>query len=734
MKYLCLIYILFFAFIQPIYAQNNPRLDLLISQLEISEPKLYDSLLTQIDREQALLPFGEAIKYANKVIKVAETLPYPYAIPQAYRNLSAVYVQNKEEALALDYDFQALQLADKYENRYEVARCIDRIAQLYDNQGNTVLALEYELSAADVFQELKYMVETAHSFYQIAEIHQKVGSFDRAVEYYEKAIEIGADSLNAHTQALYFKKTGLAQEKLENYQNALQYLYRSLQIAEKMKDNRLIGEVNGLLGLVFKKQGNQTIALRYMEGALKISTQAQDWQNVSKMLNYLGEIHGSMGNYVTSQNYYDQALATISSSNLYDELEETFKGLSNLNLKMRNFEKAYQYQSHFIAVKDSLLRKKDALKLAKIQASFDFEKKQAQIETLMQDNAVSGETIRIQNIVNWTIGGALGVVLLMAFALFRSNAEKKKVNQRLQEQNDEIYQQKNEISLQRDELEEKGIEISAALEAVDNSNKRLTHSLNYAKHIQSSIFPTSEKMSASLTDHFIFFKPKDIVSGDFYWFFSQSHRSILAAIDCTGHGVPGAFISMIGNDLMNEIVILKGFSEPDQILNELHKSIRATLRQKETSNRDGMDMSLCVIHQTPKNMENVFGKPRIEFAGAKNPIIYIQENEVFEIKGNKMPIGGDQREDERIFTKHTIILEKPTTLYLFSDGFQDQFGGEQGRKYTPKRFYALLQEIHEKPMQTQCQILESTLENWRKADPSNSQKQIDDIMVIGVKV
>lgn len=327
--------------------------------------------------------------------------------------------------------------------------------------------------------------------------------------------------------------------------------------------------------------------------------------------------------------------------------------------------------------------------------------------------------------------------------------------QALEKENNRVYQLLNdvrdEVEMQKTILEKQSIaiqhhgekllsankeihatyeEITMQKKIIERKNKDTIDSILYAQHIQNAMLPEVSKITKALPESFIFFKPRDIVSGDFYWFNSKSHRTIISAIDCTGHGVPGAFLSMIGNELLNKIVILKGMSEPDKILTQLHLEMRNTLKQKENENEDGMDMSLCTIHQVPEGMEDLFGKPRLEFAGAKNSLIYIQNNQMTEIRGDKVPIGGYLYEEEHTFTKHIVDLSSPTTFYLFSDGFQDQFGGPQRKKFMVPRFRDLLFEIHPEPMDKQKQILEDTINEWM----GDKYTQLDDMLVIGVKV
>lgn len=284
----------------------------------------------------------------------------------------------------------------------------------------------------------------------------------------------------------------------------------------------------------------------------------------------------------------------------------------------------------------------------------------------------------------------------------------------LTETNEELNQIVEELNVTNDRLNE----LNGALSKRD---KNITDSLNYAKRIQSAILPFSERINKVVDEHFILFRPRDIVSGDFYWFLEHEDKIFIAAVDCTGHGVPGAFMSLLGHDALNNTVISQGITEADKILTYLNLDIRTILQQDRTANKDGMDMTICVIDPDKQTME---------FAGAKNPLLYFQDGESRLIKGDKFSVGGRQLKHMKRFTKTQIDISKATSFYLFSDGFQDQFGGEHGRKFLTKNFRALIEKNQDRPMSLQKTILEEALENWM----GTNHKQIDDILVMGFRI
>ena len=301
--------------------------------------------------------------------------------------------------------------------------------------------------------------------------------------------------------------------------------------------------------------------------------------------------------------------------------------------------------------------------------------------------------------------------------LSETNEELNQINEELNTTLETIQAQKEQISTQHNNIRKQAQELEDAYSSIQSS-------INYAKRIQEAKLPQLNNIKKAFPNSFVFFRPRDHVSGDFYWFAEVKGKKLIAAVDCTGHGVPGAFMSMIGSELLNEVVKQRKILQADLILNQLHLGISQTLRQRETANRDGMDIAICIWDEQTGVLQ---------YAGAKNPIVYISEGKIHEIKGDKMPIGGMQKENTRLFTLHEIKINKPCSVYIYSDGFQDQFGGEEGKKFMSKRFKKLLFNNHQLPMEDQHQILFHTFEQWLENDNHN-EPQIDDVLVIGFQV
>ena len=271
-------------------------------------------------------------------------------------------------------------------------------------------------------------------------------------------------------------------------------------------------------------------------------------------------------------------------------------------------------------------------------------------------------------------------------------------------------------------IEDQKYEIDENRIVLQHKNKDITDSINYAKRIQHALLPPLSILKDAF-EAFVLFLPRDIVSGDFYWFTQKEGKTIVAAIDCTGHGVPGAFMSIIAETHLDRIINVMGIMSPALILEELDKAVRTTLRQSETQSRDGMDMSICVIDKENNT---------VTFGGAKNPLIYIQNGNVEQVKGDIRGIGGYSRKYLKkiaTFKEHTIQVTQPTSFYIFSDGYQDQFGGKHDEKFMKKRFRQVLRDIHAEEMDAQKQLLERGFIRWK-----GEHQQIDDVLVIGFKM
>lgn len=301
----------------------------------------------------------------------------------------------------------------------------------------------------------------------------------------------------------------------------------------------------------------------------------------------------------------------------------------------------------------------------------------------------------------------------------------RKVKERTREiefQKHEIEEQKAEIETQRDQLEDKSNMLEDLVNQLNIKNNQITDSINYAKKIQETIFPDNQSLEAYFSEVFVLYKPKDIVSGDFYWFNEVNGKAYLAVVDCTGHGVPGAFMSIIGNALLNQAIIEKGLEQADEILRSLHLGVRQILKQfeEDTNLQDGMDIALIVIDKALK---------KISFAGAKRPVYSYRQGQVKEYCGDRHSIGGYQKEYTGNYSQQELEWDEKTTYFLFTDGYPDQFGGPKNKKYMLRSFRESLKKASETSLHDAYALLLNQLNNWQR-----KQAQTDDILVLGFRL
>lgn len=314
----------------------------------------------------------------------------------------------------------------------------------------------------------------------------------------------------------------------------------------------------------------------------------------------------------------------------------------------------------------------------------------------------------------------------------RQNAEE------LRAINEELLDTKSELesALQREGEAKLELEQSKDSE-IAKKNEKIMSSLRYAERIQRALLPSADILKNYLPDSFLLLMPRDVVSGDFYWFQEirtpdKKIKVIVAAADCTGHGVPAAFMSIMGHDALNTIVKINQITEPHYILDEMNSLIITKLYQEDqkTQIKDGMDIAICTLTFCNEAISGEYSCEKIEFAGAKNPLVYIQDKKINFIKGTRKAVGGEQRSKSE-FIKHEINVTKDTVLYMFSDGYQDQFGGPRQEKFLSKRFRQLLYSIHKEPMETQQKMLNDVMQGWMQ---QSNQSQMDDILVMGIKI
>ncbi|MDZ7739263.1 MAG: SpoIIE family protein phosphatase [Bacteroidales bacterium] len=357
---------------------------------------------------------------------------------------------------------------------------------------------------------------------------------------------------------------------------------------------------------------------------------------------------------------------------------------------------------------------KDTLAMQRADIDMQLSEIEEQMELINQQEdkiKIQLESIEKQKLMLYASIFVLLLLSFLAYYIYRGYRIKREANIKLEEKNRTIMAQKDEIEKQRDIAETQRDQIAY-------QKKHITDSIMYAKRIQTALLPSLELFSDDI-EHFVLYKPLDIVSGDFYWVSRQDHLQVVIAADCTGHGVPGAFMSMLGVTMLNEIVNGKGITEPDEIINILRDEIIDSLKQSIDEDRvkDGMDMTISLID---------YKNNKVRFAGANNPLCIVRKGELLAYKVDKMPVAIHY--NMRPFKVQEVDLEKGDCLYMFSDGFGDQFGGPRGKKFMVKNLKNKFVELSHLPMLEQGERLNETFEDWK-----GDQSQVDDVVIIGIR-
>lgn len=569
------------------------------------------------------------------------------------------------------------------DNAQQAAFYLNKIAFVYWENGNIKEAINYFLETVPLNEKIRNYSDIKAVYSNIALIYADMDRLDLTLDYFYKSLEIRKKMNSKSEVAAGLIDVAYIHTALNQTEKAIKLLDEAYALSQEVNNPRLILNCLKLLAQNYDRLGNTSKANEY----------SSKFAMYEKMLE--------------TQSIKTEAEVKISQSQAEVESEKMKREQQRLLMDLKELQaKAKQDSLTYVVI-----TKQDSLK----QAEDEARARQTEIDLLNKDKELADTKIReqeaqsrVQQLIIYSAFGFLALVFFATIAIYKNYRDKKKANQLLNLQNIEIQNQRDHIQKQ---------------------NENINKSINYAQGIQKALLPPQTSLQEIFAESFIFFRPRDIVSGDYYWFkeltigYGQDEKNgkvAVAAIDCTGHGVPGAFLSMIGYNLLDDIVY-RGINKPGEILKELNNGIRRTLRQDETDNRDGMDMALCVVDTKSKV---------VEFSGAKNPLVYVANNEVFRIRGDKESIGGGMCYMENDFTTHSIQIEHPTWFYMFSDGFIDQFGGADGRKFMIKNFIDFLASISILPPDQQREMLKNTLKDWL----GTKYTQVDDILVVGFKV
>jgi serine phosphatase RsbU (regulator of sigma subunit)/Tfp pilus assembly protein PilF len=620
--------------------------------------------------------------------------------------LFSLYDENNNDS-AFKIAEQALQLSNKINYVRGQAAANNNIGKLYYYQGNNTKALTYYLAAVSVLelQQSKskenykqYQKQLSSTYNNIGTIYQRQKMYDKAESYFRKSIAIDEIIDDKIGLSHCYNNIGTIKEETNKYDEAIKNYEISLKL--KQDGNDTLGIPSSLInmGVIQMNRNKFKEAQAYFEQALLLTQRHNNIQDKVLAIINLGDLNYMKGEYPKSITYYEESIEICKQQHYNQFLNYVYNSISMSYYRMKHFENAYGYYQLHVKMKDSLNSTENTKQLNELEAKYESDNKEKEIKLLTSQKEVHELELSRKKTVIYVV--IVIVALLVVFAGFVLRA----------------YGQKRKANL---ELDIKNHKIEVAYKIIEEKQKEIVDSINYAKRIQYTLLAKKEFLEQSLGEHFILFKPKDIVSGDFYWAASRASAAndlfYLAVCDSTGHGVPGAFMSLLSIGFLSEAINEKGIVQPNEVL----KYVRDRLIENVSTEgqKDGFDGILLCINETTNT---------ITYAAAHNNPVLIENEIMKHLPSDKMPVGIGERQED--FKLYTIEASKGSILYLYTDGYPDQFGGPRGKKFKYKQLEEMLLANHQLDLNEQAMQLDKRFEEWR-----GDLEQVDDVCVIGLK-
>ena len=597
------------------YLDNNPDTAIILSENELllAQQTRHDKY-----RANAYSYIGyslyvqdktmKALEFFLKALKIYQDLDSKTRISKCYSFIGLIYFKQSNYPQTLNYYFKALKIEEDLGNKPGIALCFNNIGLVYDKQSNLPKALEYNIKAQKINEELGNKIGVANSLLNSGAIYDKQSKKEKALSNYLKALKI-------------------YEEEEESEQDI------SLCLT--------------CIGILYFDQSNYALALDYYTKALKINEALGNKKEMSLSFLNIGSLYNKTGKYKLAENSYNRAKQLSIETDYLDNLRLSYEGLSRVYANTGNYKSAYENHLEFKTLTDSIFNVENSRQLSDIKTNYEVAKKETELKAKADAILlVSNEEKKRQQFIIYAIITVLMIVILFSFFLYKRF--------RLTNQQKQIIELKNQ-------------ETEAQKAIIEEHQKETIDSINYAKRIQYALLANKELLAKHLPQHFVLFKPKDIVSGDFYWAAEHNNKFYLAVCDSTGHGVPGAFMSLLNIGFLNEAIKEQDISQPHEVLNFVRKRLIESIGND--GQQDGMDAILICIDVLP-------GKRKFEavsYSAANNTPVLIRNNQVIELSKDKMPVGKGEKTEG--FSKYEIHLQENDNLYLYTDGYADQFGG-----------------------------------------------------------
>jgi len=632
--------------------------------------------------------YNEAEKLALYSISKSENIGYKRGMASANAILGSVFSETFNNKKGLEHSYKSIQyyreLNDTNNNNFILT--LDKISSIYSQMGLYDKSIEAELRMLNICERINNNNFIIFSSSNLANIYRIKGDYNKAITHYERAYNLSKSIKDTVSYPYIYFGLGDVYSK-KDFNKSLSYYQRYLNISNLLNDSLMLSTANLGIGILYKSSKQYDKAIEYLNKSL-INTNTEILAEAYLML---GEIYYAKEKYSSSYMYFNKSLIISKNIELRDKIMLNYKNLSKVDSVNGNFSSAFENYKLYNLYKDSVFNVENEKNIVATEMNFSFDKEKAILKAKQDElNKVSDlKSERQRDII-------IGVVLLLIIIAFVT-----------------IFIYKSYLGKNKAHKL-----ISYQKHLVDEKQKEILDNITYAKRIQSSIIPTEEYIS-KYANSFVMYNPKDIVSGDFYWATEKDNKFYLATADCTGHGVSGAMVSMMNVSILNEVVNQKGITNTGEILNEVRNNVIKSLNPKGNEGvNDGMDCVLCAFD---------FNKKTLQYSASNNSFYIIRNKELIVCKADKMPIGLSTKMDN--FTTNEIQLQSGDVVYMFTDGYADQFGGENNKKFKYKQLEETLMSVQDFTMTTQKNVLVDKFYSWM-----GNNEQTDDVLVIGIKI
>ncbi len=670
-----------------------PEINSLAIKCDSKRGKAYYLLFQNVCNLQNATNSAVIEKY-TPVLKLMEEVNDRRGMALTYHYLAAVYYEVGKCKESIDFDLKSIEIKSVLNDRLGIAISYRVIGNNYLMLGDYQKTMNYYFKALKIHEEINDTLGISIIQLNIGVVFTVIGKLDVGLSYMEKSLKTAIEINDMDGLSWTYVNMADVYIKKKDYSNAIECCLKVISASEKTQNQITLFYAYITLADIYIIQNDSDKALKYYLKAYKRCTETYSNINFVAITMGLGKCYEKKKDYPSAIHFYKKSLEKSKETNYKVGLKQVYAILALLQEKLGNYKEAFTYNRLLSVVKDSLLSEESLKQVSELNTRYQTEKKEKEILLLTKDKELKDKNLKEQRLVRTGLIIGLVAFLLLSSLLFNRYRFKQKANLLLEKQK-KIIQQKN---------------------------IQITDSIDYAKTIQEAILPDDEKLNALFPEHFILYKPKAIVSGDFYWVAQKNNKTICAVADCTGHGVPGAFMSLLGHNMLEKVVQHSNARNAGEMLTALNEEIikRFSKRNRRESVRHGMDIALISI-----DYEN----RKLDYAGANNSLYIIRNKELIEIKADKNSTGFVGQDHAKVhFLNNTVALEKGDMLYLFSDGFPDQKGGVNKKKFYYQPFRDLLVSIHESPLAEQKQRLDTTIIEW-----IGEGEQIDDIVVMGIR-